>query len=353
MKNIRNEELPDRMKNIRNECDAFRKTHAEFKDDWGKFLVFEPLKLAYCVVAKAGCTQWIRIFRVLHNATKSNVHDPNEITKWDTHFMDKGTMVHNTMKTNGSFLQHAFKFMISRDPYTRLLSGYIDMVYLPNMWRTIGRYVRANYSTNALRNYSDCGSGLSFNQFLKYVIHSEDTGIYRNGHWTPIYRLCNPCIINFTYVAKQETFEKDLQHIKSKINLEKYITNSKSTNYAEKEMTDQIHYFFRLNRFDSCLPMNKLFVLLWKSFQIRGFISPDTSFREDRSLNSYETFLSHVLNIHRRENPSSEEVHQRRKSYLMAAYALVPRRIVKEIRRIYSWDFRIFGYDPEPAFIFG
>lgn len=68
-----------------------------------------------------------------------------------------------------------------------------------------GRYIIKNYRTNATDSEVETGRP-SFSEFVRYIIKE---GLRENEHWTPIYDLCHPCSINYTFVGRYETLGQD------------------------------------------------------------------------------------------------------------------------------------------------
>lgn len=56
-------------------------------------------------------------------------------------------------------------------------------------------------------------NGPTFKEFLQFLVHHHKTGGRFDEHWAPIYTFCTPCSINFTIIAKTETFQRDTEYI--------------------------------------------------------------------------------------------------------------------------------------------
>ncbi|CAL1535137.1 unnamed protein product [Lymnaea stagnalis] len=90
----------------------------------------------YCIVPKAGCTFWKRVFSFLN--------DKNITRPLDTIFSIPRLLVHQ--QGQGEPFQHYIhnphkyltRVMVSRDPLARILSSYLDKFYLPDFWESYG-----------------------------------------------------------------------------------------------------------------------------------------------------------------------------------------------------------------------
>lgn len=55
------------------------------------------------------------------------------------------------------------------------------------------------------------GSNVSFREFVQYLINEGLEEEASNEHWKPIYQLCRPCTLNYTFIGKYEKFDEDAQ----------------------------------------------------------------------------------------------------------------------------------------------
>lgn len=86
-----------------------------------------------------------------------------------------------------------FKFTVVRNPYTRLLSAYLEKIEKRAKMR---------------------GKDSSFRDFMIWL---KGGGLYKNAHWTTMQSLCLIPVEEFDYIGKVETLDKDLPAIFSKI----------------------------------------------------------------------------------------------------------------------------------------
>ena len=108
-------------------------------------------------------------------------------------------------------------FLITRNPYGRLVSAYRDKFLGLSGKRPIRERITAKY-----RNMSVVNSATgfpTFTEFIRYILDEFRAGNELNRHWTPMYRLCNPCKLNLTHIIKFETFDRDTRALLQKANL--------------------------------------------------------------------------------------------------------------------------------------
>lgn len=93
------------------------------------------------------------------------------------------------------------RFMFVREPYSRLLSAFVDKLFCPNpyFWKSIGTYIMKNFRTNATEASMNCGHDVTFPEVVKYVIHAQQTGKHRDGHFIPTHDHCNLCLVKYHF----------------------------------------------------------------------------------------------------------------------------------------------------------
>lgn len=67
--------------------------------------------------------------------------------------------------------------------------------------------------------------GPTFKEFILFLIDNFKKGERFDEHWTPIYSFCTPCSINYTLIAKVETFQRDTEYIIRQSGLETLLLN--------------------------------------------------------------------------------------------------------------------------------
>ena len=125
--------------------------------------------------------------------------------------------------------QQYFKFMFVRNPYTRLLSAFRDKFRnkdIPpsyKVWydQTVNDIIK-KYRTDsgATLNLKLTRTVITFEEFLKFVI-DDNKNIGSERHWTPLSSLCMPCVVNYTFIGKFETFADDFRYLMSRISVVK------------------------------------------------------------------------------------------------------------------------------------
>ncbi|KAK6195293.1 hypothetical protein SNE40_000754 [Patella caerulea] len=327
-------------------------------------MIYKAANLSYCVVPKAGCTFWKRIFRFLNGDTgNSDIISPFKINRMIVHYgsyKHMGRLSFSNM-TDRYFLSNTNRLVVARDPYSRLWAVYLDKFFLPDFWRSHGQVIirkRMKEPWGLKGQRKVCADDISFQEFISYVIATESRGYGGNEHWVPINRLCNPCKFNPDYVSTMETFTRDAKYILRKVGLESVLKNQPHS-YLKDEIHMLIKYNFQLlkEKFNKkCTNLLTLCKRLWAVFQMNGFISPNDPFPEviefRPSLVDAQLFCDEVIKKVRAHKISNSERWKQKRDAMEAAYRKLPLSLLRMIPYIYEHDFRLFGYRPYPSGIF-
>lgn len=124
-----------------------------------------------------------------------------------------------------------------------------------------GKYIIKKYRKKASIQDLKTGGNVMFREFIQYLINE---GLNANEHWKPIYQLCQPCSVNYTFIGKYERFEEDSQALLDMIQAPFLIfphTRSSGTSDILK------HYYQQL----SLREIEELYRLYQYDFQMFGY----------------------------------------------------------------------------------
>lgn len=248
----------------------------------------------------------------------------------------------------------AFRFLFIRNPYALLFSAYVDKIVGPNpaLWGIFGQPgIKIARRTNS----KTCGSDLTFTEFLQFVVYTN------NGH-RPLdchvakYGGCKPCAVNYTYVGRMETFKEDTFHILAKLGQSQTLEVFNST-FSEFHVNDAIDDsvsgpFSWKREIIKCISWPEALRRIWRKLQIRGVIGASKfPLSDEEALTiSKEEFIQTVINTGKKA--SSIERSKLKKLSFIEAYRSVPVGVLHGVRKVYSDEFKLFGYDDEPNDIF-
>jgi len=159
----------------------------------------------YCPVEKVGSTFWRRFVYLLtkNESYQHPLQVPINFAIDKTSKTPEGSIP--------SMYENDFKFMFVRDPYHRVLSAYIDKLYVPNpyFWNKYGKPAMELSRPGHLRKRNGCYHDLTFEEFVRFVVWSEKNRKQLDAHFQIAAEICSPCTMNFSFIGKMERFKTD------------------------------------------------------------------------------------------------------------------------------------------------
>lgn len=231
-------------------------------------------------------------------------------------------------------------FHVTRNPYSRLYSAYIDKIYLPG-------FLKFTKEINE-RNGKECSRSVRFGEFLDYIMKKE----VQDPHWKPVSELCGSCRVPYNVISKQETFNNDVLFILNQLSisglLKQELLNNLQKKHTENSIKEITTIMIERAKRDPCLTFMQFCQRLWKSFQIQGYISDLISFPANSFRNLNFSNVSVILDIHLKGSQKilMTEVMKKlqRKKHLSRAYKSINRKTIKNVKRKYRTDFELYGY---------
>ncbi|KAH1011637.1 carbohydrate sulfotransferase 11 [Dendroctonus ponderosae] len=226
-------------------------------------LVDHRHKLLYCYVPKVACTNWKRVMMVLtgeSNATNL-VNIPATIAHSNSSTIRLSDLPLADIKW---ILNNYTLFLIARHPFERLLSAYRNK-FTENI--TSSKYFQTRYGKHIIKKYRptatvdelDSGANVSFPEFVKFLLNE---GVNTNEHWAPIYDLCLPCTLNYSFIGHYETLSQDAKTILDMVEAPHLIfpvTRAGHTRDRLREYFQQLSIFNIEHLYKKYLPDFKLF----------------------------------------------------------------------------------------------
>ncbi|XP_076456458.1 uncharacterized protein LOC143290819 [Babylonia areolata] len=296
-------------------------------------LPFHPpimnVSVSYCPIPKTSSTTWKEILNAIRKKTKSDTQDIKSLKE--------------------SKHKHV-TFMFVREPYSRLLSAYVDKLFSPNTiyWKLHGKYIVRNFRPNS--TWITCGHDVTFPEFIKYFIHMEKTRQHQDRHFIPMYRLCPVCSWPHAYIGQLETVSEDMPFILKEIQSPvAYERDFESHNIGANARRDLTGGALR------CISIDTACRRIWKKWHVRGHISKTQVFplKQEQTRVSFNItdFITAALTAQAHSGERRFRVGQKKEA-LKEAYAQVSLEDRLEVKKLLSMDFELFGFDPEPEEVF-
>lgn len=213
----RQEERKQRLKEF---CKTFKKKNKQLpKESFHHVIVSDKYKLLYCYIPKVACTQWKKIFLILHDRTQGIQYNDHEKyhEKWRFNILSQYSEV--AIKKR---LRHYYKFLFVREPFERLLSGFEDK-FVSNIWNWAETPRHTSEILSRYRKeYPNTTDEISLTKFIYYVLSLRDEA--RNEHWQSYGSLCHPCAVDYDFIGHFENLQQEAPYFLKKTGLDSVIT---------------------------------------------------------------------------------------------------------------------------------
>lgn len=313
-----------------------------------KYYFSTEYNFSYCKVPKAGCSFWTQAFTILEGGI-NNSERVFGMARTNLH----SRLSNYGMPFNSETIKQSRTILVSRDPYSRLLSAFIDKMYLPLFNSLAINVIRKQ--RDLTENEIESANNVTFQEFLQSILDKANRGGTLNRHWAPIDSLCNPCDVHAFAIVKQESFSADVEYALKKLRVadEQLETISDALHDHRVESTIPGIVKTVIGRPGRFKDRTELARRIWVSFQIQGFIKDSITFPVDivntdvKAKNA--SFLTDIIVKTIKENPlTSAESKAQRQRALENAYAGVSRKTIEGLTNVYKQDFVLFNYSFDP-----
>lgn len=320
------------------------------------FFISERHSLSYCKVAETGSTFWSQVFLALAGFNPA-FHDYEDAeTVFDMSLGEIKTAISRqhglTMDWDDKRVKLTTSFLVAKNPYSRLFSTYIDQIYLPLHWG------KAMKMTDVPKR-QECGSDITFQEFLKFISDSLLSQKHIFIDWAPIFTNCVPCETQISIVAKEETFAEDVDIILDYVGAEstlreqaRLVTNGYMT---DKNIAYLVGMYISkghaVNR--GCITEQKLAEKLWTAFQIQGYIRDDIAFPAEKLKSVMRDDLEEILteliiNAVHSSDMSIEERNDQKRKWKLMFWRQVSKETILNVQAAFYEDFHLFKYEIDP-----
>lgn len=315
----------------------------------------------FCPLLKAGSTFFRRVFYSLKE--HHSVGDPFSIPINKALGAKRNVLediMPLSMPSTAAFLNNATSIMFVREPFSRLLSGYVDKLFAPNpyFWSLVGRHIITGFRSIKTPKSVRCGHDVTFAEFVSYVVNGEATNsTHRDAHFTPSYDQCKPCSLNYTILGKMETFATDIAYTLTQLG--QNVTKEDLSTWARKSTSDAVmdstvSPFSWKTSVRKCMTWHEALTRIWRKLQIRGIILFENKFPWSPELTekfvTVQIFTNMVEKLHL--NSEKEKLHQQKLDALAEAYSSIPASDLEKLVQVFNLDFNLFQYNPYPDYIF-
>lgn len=316
-------------------------------------------RLSVCAIPKAACTSWKRIIRFINGEKNKLITSPFDISKHETHYKRTHYVLAYSYDniTHKNIIENSTRVINARDPYTRVWSAYIDKFLLPDFWKVKGIRIIKHFRENPSNKSLFCGHDVTFSEFVEYVVSMDGQPFEKvnNVHWYPASTVCDPCLFMPNFVAKQETFSKDVHHILDSLDYSVFQNATKKHNMDTFEMLDQVDYVASIygETTKKCITDQDLLSRLWTAFQYNGYLPIRAKFPEDKLNIMDKKSVSKIMeNAYNDWKVPKAQKKAQKRNVMVNAYRFLPLTTLRKFQQMFLYDFMLFDYDIEPSEIF-
>ncbi|XP_070172972.1 uncharacterized protein [Littorina saxatilis] len=314
----------------------------------------------YCPVEKSASTFFRRfMYSLVHNnrsKESKEITSPFKIPIEAALAFKYDTLRTLFRKGQEHFADDSVKFIVAREPFSRLFSAYVDKLLVPNSvyWPDWGVPIVSAYRQSPSNHSLACGNDVTFPEFVKYVIaelHSSDE------HVVPVNARCSPCEVKFSVIAHMETLRSDFEYLTSvlKVSIANYSTETLMDDVTTDAIMDSTYSAFEFHKdLKPCVTKHEMCKRLWRKMQLRGIISDELSFpltQEETVKISAADMMRLLLDARKRSQQNTLKLRQQTYQALKDAFEKVPTDDILKLVKIYSLDFELFGYSKYPNFL--
>ena len=188
--------------------------------------VVEDSRLLFCRIPKNGMTQWSQMLKLLSSSSKG--YSPNEFSAHDMNLANAEfhVMVVKHLATHQAAEIHSddtwTRAVFSRNPFYRLLSGYLDRIVRAREYFRIG--VRGHDEEDPITKARVPKKGsqvnISFSEFVSTIAAQKEADM--DEHFRPQSSYCGLRFAAFNFVGKFEQLGTDSWALLRKVGAERH-----------------------------------------------------------------------------------------------------------------------------------
>ena len=232
----------------------------------GYYFINEKLKIVYCSIQKNACTLFKNMLvdnsdlKVKFETSNENIHD----------FLNQ-QIPNNSVSHLLSCLSSSeyFKFVILRDPFQRVVSGYLDKIAKHVVPEVFAQEVILSVQT-FLGIPPDIQQSITFSQFIDYLVRTPDQQL--NDHWRPQYNFI--ATVKFNLFGQFESLDTVVETLEKNFDIRiRRQVSTHITKYRHFDKDLEFHHMYphELRRLEGGMPVAKNFFTdeLSQKFQLR------------------------------------------------------------------------------------
>lgn len=226
-------EVQIRLHRVKEFCNQFSKEVKKIEPGYTFVLIDKKHRVVLGQIPKVATSNWLWLMVNNTGTVTVNFTDPgvNRFKINDRKYLHKigldymGSLKRSTKistKISHLGLKGFYKFTFVRHPFTRLLAAFRnklnpgnieDANWGTNYYERDGTVILKMFRKGASPNEISKGRGVTFNEFVQYVIYLWREKKWLDWHWRPYYGLIYPCEIKYDFIGHFEHLEEDAEYV--------------------------------------------------------------------------------------------------------------------------------------------
>nr|XP_033342540.1 carbohydrate sulfotransferase 11-like [Megalopta genalis] len=221
MENIRLQ-LSNRKNELEKYCKSIVRPVSNIDNVLSNMIIDTVHAISWCPIYKAASSTWMKHFATLGGVLTETAMEliRRDILQINT-IVRKAFPRDRDMKKAYQKLNKTMKFLIVRHPFERLVSAYRDKLEhiqgRDYYYKRFGRHIAHRY--HKYRQPNETKLEPTFTEFLHFIAEEK----YFDEHWAPFIDTCEPCLIQYNYILKFDTFDRDQQFLIQELGLGNYL----------------------------------------------------------------------------------------------------------------------------------
>jgi len=215
-----------------------------------EFFIFKS-GIIWCNVFKSASTSVLYMLGLLDGISKKRLKSMDPLVSEMRNIYGRPTL-EQILEVSKS--QENIVFIVKRNPFKRLFSGFKDKIlqsrktsYYGQISEKILEKYRNSQKRKSRKYIEDKDDVPTFSEFIEYVLDNYEENNEIDMHWAPVVNFCSVCNIQYTHVLDFENLSDEFERMKSskkilqdrKLNKIRENANSKnprSSNYIQKNL---------------------------------------------------------------------------------------------------------------------
>ena len=245
-------------------------------------------------------------------------------------------------------LQNITRFTFVRDPYARLLSSYLDSLYISNpiQWRILGKAIRPS-------DPNHCVTNITFREYVEYYLQMVQNDECPESLILLNFQEANHCQVKYDYIGKFEQLENDTAFILKEVDMFRSFSFPHfKTDGDAAQITRLVKKIFEhFKDIKGCgMSLEAAIKRMWRRLQAKGILGvydiPPLGLRND---NQHPVVQTTVMKAYLLGNLYGRE--KNRENALKEAYSQLPDTTIAELQHVFQLEMSLFGYDIYPDYI--